>query len=298
MYKSGFLGSSLRKGGNENQLTFWTTEWLKKWKYSADSGVVSLGGENITSLIRNDVRREDRTWHRPSKISLTKRYQVSAKEPNKFIQLVLQMEACNVSSQCQLASLVQAASSFRNPWHLHSSRWDFHGIAVYYTDFPIFIPPALFRFPDTELFLDAIKNHKTDKCKRKGCLVNILPHTFRKASYSLQSLTYYTYKRWCIKKMYSLPSNIIGCSLDRFSQIDRRSNRVHGYRMLMLSWNDAHHLCSNQNYTLPSFNSRLEILNFVSYLYENLSKIHNRAYEEISVYININGLVCMYIYIL
>ncbi len=72
----------------------------------------------------------------------------------------------------------------------------------------------------------------------------------------------------------------IGC------KIGNNQNRFY------INWKEADHMCKRENKSLPSFNSRQELMSFINYWYPH--GIKYRLYGEIAVYIDLNNYVSAY----
>ncbi len=234
-------------------------------------------------------------------------HRVSSDSQIKVRQLKLQKTGCNVPEDCIMGHLLFThKAGNEDVWgHLPKStkyKDDGKGIStivkkahfgdditLYPRDFPIYVPPALLKQPFTDIsFMPRFEQNEHKTCHLENCLMEIT--TFEMSKYSSQNSAL-SFSGKCnassieIQHTFKLFNTRYSvCSLQHL----RHPNKGISYRA---TWVQVDKHCKRQNKTLPSFNSRKELMSFIHYWYPHNEE--NRLYEEIGIFIDLNSEVCL-----
>ena len=206
------------------------------------------------------------------------RYSLSMHYATSCAQLSTGRHMCNITSDRCIIGLLTKHFEPMTPWHAKayeqkSDHYFGDETRIHFQDFPIFLPPSSFKFPFIDLVLSTF-----DKTSRECNFDNCSLHLTLLDLGIIKTLKHKSplFSGKCKRKDIALFNDdpVYICAMEQ-NKGDFQ----------MISWEGANKICKQQNKSLPSFNSRNEIISFVNYLYQDW--VQSRMYEEIAVYIDL-----------
>ncbi len=223
-------------------------------------------------------------------------YNISMSSTRIFVQLTLHGASCKVSQECPLAYLLYYTEN-----EIYAPN---RTVPLHYHDFPVYIPGL--RVPGTKISIISMVITTSSTCQPVNCSIDM-------KSYNVSSVTkqqnavgvLYTprcksihiqcqWKLWPeethvdyrLCNMEGDPLRNLGLPTNlNYKLINVQKERFLAKVPRYFSWVEGSNICHRLNQSLPAFNSKQEIFEFIDHWYP--TRENNRIYHEIAIYIDL-----------